>query len=102
MRGKPNSLHSNTDTAEAGQVPNVSQLDPAQTQTNRQADRQREEKVEKRGIADLALPQVTSSLKDTQQHKHLKERSAQSQCEVGMQQTKEPIIHFEYDALQMI
>lgn len=36
MRGKPNVLHTNTDTADTGQVPNASQLDPAQTQANRE------------------------------------------------------------------
>lgn len=31
-------MHSNIDTAERGQVPNASQLDPAQTQTDRQTE----------------------------------------------------------------
>lgn len=77
-KGKTQLMHSNIDAAERGQVPNASQLDPAQTQTDG---------LEKRGS--------TSPISNIIIKKHSKQRVQSELCEVGMQQlrTSPMILH---------
>lgn len=88
--GKTQVMHSNIDTAERGQVPNASQLDPAQTQADG-----RTEGGEGGKEGDY---RSSSPISDVVFKKHSKTQLFRLfRCAA-----KEPIIHFKYDSLQMI